>query len=502
MRPFLASSLLALATAVAGADSPADFDILIHSGTVYRDGDTEPLVADVGIRGDRVAAIGDLKDSTATTTIDAAGLFVVPGFIDVHSHADRSGPQPELVRQGVTTRVAGNCGRSPSVPGFADYFDNLAGELDTNYVALIGHNSLRSQVELVDGDPTPEQMEQMKELVAAGMEAGAFGMSTGLIYFSGYNSTTEEIIELASVVAEHGGVYATHMRSENEGVLDAVDEALRIGRESGARVQISHVKCAGPLAWGLTGEYMGRVDAAIEEGMEVWVDQYPYTASQTSINAVIPGWALNDWEGAVENRRDELAEGIAKLIAGRGGAERIYLSRGLFRGEFLNELAERLEMTPENVIIDEIGRGGSGAVYHMMLEEDVRDLMVHPRLMAGSDGPTRTHPRGQGTFPRLWGMYRRDLGLIDDAETVRKTSTLAARQFRLLEQDRGRIAEGYFADIAILDPERVIDRATFEEPGQEPEGIPHVIVNGELVVYDGVVTDAMPGRVLRYTESR
>ncbi len=501
MRPLIASTVLLLATAVASAQSATDFDVLILAGTVYQDGDSDPLDADVAIRGDRIVAIGDLEGRTATETIDATGLLVVPGFIDVHSHADRGGPQPELVRQGVTTRVAGNCGRSPSVPEFATFFAQLEGNLDTNYVALIGHNSLRSEVELVDSQPSAEQIERMQQLLDDGMNAGAFGMSTGLIYFSGYNSTTEEIIALASVVARHDGVYATHMRSENEGVLDAVREALRVGRESGTRVQISHVKCAGPAAWGLTGEYMSLVDAAIEEGLEVWVDQYPYTASQTSINAVIPGWALNDWEGAVANRREELAEGIAKLIAGRGGAERIYMTRGLFDGEYLSATAERLEKSPADVIIDEIGRGGASAVYHMMLEEDVRSLMLHPRLMVGSDGPTRTHPRGQGTFPRMWGMYGRELGLLDHQECVRKTSTLAARQFRLFEQDRGRIAEGFFADITILNPEAAIDRATFEEPTGEPEGIPHVMVNGVFVVRDGEVTGELSGRVLRFAAS-
>jgi N-acyl-D-amino-acid deacylase len=501
MRPYLLSALLALGFAPTGAQTPHDFDLLILSGTVYRDGDSAPTNADVGITADRIVAVGDLRDRTAATKIDATGLLVVPGFIDMHSHADRGGPEPELVRQGVTTRVAGNCGRTPAVPDFADFYAGLDGNLDTNYIGLIGHNSLRAAVDLVEAEYTDDQMERMKLLVADGMEAGAFGLSTGLIYFSGYNSTTEEIIELAKVAAQHGGIYASHMRSENARVMDAVDEALRIGRESGARVQISHAKCAGPVVWGMTADYTGRVEAAVGEGMEVWMDQYPYTASQTSINAVIPGWALNDWEDAVANRRVELVAGIDQLIAGRGGAERIYMTRGPFANEYLSEAAARLGKTPTDTIIDEIGRGGASAVYHMMLEEDVRAIMVHPRVMVGTDGPSQTHPRGQGTFPRVWGVYGRELGLLDHQDCVRKTSTLAARQLRLFEQRRGRIDTGYFADIAIIDPAEVIDSATFEDPTGEPAGIPHVIVNGTLVVHDGVVTGALPGRFLRRQDS-
>lgn len=481
---------------------PTDFDVLILGGSVYKDGDSDPLVADVGINGDRITAIGNLSGHTATTTINAEGRLVVPGFIDVHSHADSGGALSQYLRQGVTTIVAGNCGISPSVPGLASFYNGLAGKQGPNYVGMIGHNELRSNVGLSGTTPTPTQMQNMKNYIASGMDAGAFGFSTGLIYYSGFNSTTDEVVELATVVAEHGGVYTTHMRSESDEVLAAVAEALEIGERSGARVQISHVKCAGPSVWGLSDEYMALVNTAVAQGQDVWLDQYPYTASQTSINVLIPDWAENNWSDAVTNHRAELEQGVRDLIAGRGGADRVFIISGTYANRWLNEVASTLGKDAEDVIIDNIGINGANAIYHTMQEDDVRAFMVHPRLMMGSDGPTSSHPRGQGTFPRLWGTYGRDLGFFSHKECVQKTSTLAARQFRLMQQDRGRIDTGWYADIAVIDPATIVDRATFSQPTLSPLGISHVLVNGTVVVSGGTYTGALPGKVLRSYDSR
>lgn len=473
------------------------FDVIIYNGTVFADGFGEGENLDVGIMNDQIVALGNLKSSKAHTLIDAQGKLVVPGFIDVHTHADEGGALSEYLQQGVTTIVAGNCGRSPSPSGMSEYFESLDGNLGPNYIALVGHNTLRNEVDLTGSTATDEQMRIMKESLAQGMESGAFGMSTGLIYNPGFNSTTEEISELATVSAKYDGLYATHMRSEGEGVLDSVREAIEVGQQSGSRVQISHVKCAGPAAWGLTDEFMTLVDDAANGGLEIWVDQYPYAASQTTINAVIPDWAENDWEDSIANRRDELESGIRELIAGRGGAERIYISRGEFSKRYLSDLASEFDLPPEVVVIDRIGLGNASAIYHMMQEEDVQAFMVHPRLMTSSDGPSRTHPRGHGTFPRLWGEYGREVGILGPQDCVLKTSTLPATQFRLFDQNRGRIAKNYYADIVILDPETISDGATFENPTLPPTGISEVFVNGTLVVKNGDYLDETPGRVLK-----
>ena len=477
---------------------PVDFDILILNGEVFPGGNADSRRVDVGIRGDTIAAMEpDLSGKTAARVIHADGMTVTPGFIDAHTHADGGGALAAYIRQGVTTVVTGNCGGSPSIHDVASYYQSLEGKLGPNYIGLLGHNSLRNAVGLSGTTPTLSQMNAMKELIQQGMNAGAFGMSTGLIYKPGYNSTTGELIELAGVVAHHGGVYATHMRSEAEAVLQAVDEAVRIGRESGCRVQISHAKCAGPSAWGLATAFLENVDRATSEGVTVCMDQYPYTASQTTLNVLFPGWALDDWSDAVTNRRKELEDAVRSLIAGRGGAGRIYIISGTRAGKYLSEVSDELGISPELVMIDVIGPNGGSAVYHQMQEGDVRTFIVHDLVMGGSDGPTSSHPRGAGTFPRIWGHYGRDQSLFGKRAAVQKTSTLAAIQFRLIEQKRGLLEPGFYADLVIFDHSAILDRATWDQPTLSPTGIFWVIVNGGIVIDDGVYRSLKSGRVLR-----
>ncbi len=511
IKNFLLSSLVLTAiqgtvTLSAANDNNAStrirFDILILDGSVYRDGHTEAEVLDIGITDDRITFLGEVTDASATQTIDASGLLVVPGFIDTHNHDDDADSHDVYLLQGVTTIVAGNCGRSLTVENLASAYDEFDGKLGTNYIGLVGHNQIRRDLDLMESELSEQELQQMKDLVKGGMEAGAFGLSTGLIYRPGYNSTTEEIIELAKVAAEYDGLYASHIRNEGPTVLDAVEEAIRIGKESGTRVQISHVKCAGPAAWGLSEQYIGLVEKAVSNGQEVWMDQYPYAASQTTINAVIPDWAESDWESVLKNKRDELEQGVGELIAGRGGAERVYMVSGPFPNRFLSDVAASLKKDAVDVVIDDVGLGGASAVYHMMQEEDVKTFMKHPRVMVGSDGPTKTHPRGSGSFPRFWGHYGRDLGVVGEQSRVLKTSTLAAEQFRLIEQNRGRIDEGFFADLTILDPGEIIDEATFEVPTESNKGVEYVIVNGRVAVENGENTGALAGRVLRSYDSR
>jgi N-acyl-D-aspartate/D-glutamate deacylase len=481
---------------------PTDFDVLILGGEVIRDGDSEPEFVDIGIIDDRIVSMQpDLSSFTAKTVIDATNLLVVPGFIDTHTHADSGGQLSAYLRQGVTTIVTGNCGGSPSVTNVGSYYSGREGNLGPNYVGLIGHNSLRSAVGLGGPTPTPTQLQNMRTHLANAMEAGAFGLSTGLIYNTGVFSSTEEIIELAEVAAAHGGIYATHMRSEGENVLAAIEEAIHIGREADVHVQISHTKVAGPAVWGLSDEYLALVDDANAEGLQVWTDQYPYPASQTTINVLFPTWSYANFADAVANNRAALEDGVRELIAGRGGADRVFFISGPFGFQWLDDVATNLGKDPEDVLIDDVGLGGAAAVYHTMQESDVQVLMAGAYQMVGSDGPTSGHPRGSGTYPRFWGHYARDLGMFTHREAVMRTSTRAARQFRLTEQHRGTLQIGNFADITILNPDTIIDNATFEQPTLSPTGIPWVIVNGQLAVSNGNVTGARPGRVLRLTDS-
>ncbi len=481
--------------------TPADFDILIKNGEVYPSGYQGPLWVDIGITGELITAIGDLSDKTAHQLIDASGLMVTPGFIDAHTHADSGGALLAYIRQGVTTVVTGNCGSSPHVTDVGTFYDSREGTLGPNYIGLVGHNALRAAVGLSGTTPTLTQMETMKNYLDQALRDGAFGMSTGLIYATGYNSTTEELIELARVVAAHGGVYATHMRSEGEFLLEAVDEAIRIGHEAGCRVQISHLKCGGPSAWGKASQVLTRIDAANAAGDHVMMDQYPYTASQTTLDILFPQWALHNWAYAVTNQRPELEVDIRALIEARGGADRIYIISGTFHHQYLSDVATSLGKDPEDVMIDDIGPGGGSAIYHMMLESDVQTFMPHPRLMIGSDGPTGAHPRGSSTFPRFWGHYVRDLGICTVKEAVLKTSTFAAQQFRLLEQQRGLLQPGYYADVTIFDYSTIIDRATYDEPTLSPLGIRYVIVNGAVIINDGTYQPQYSGKVLRLTSS-
>lgn len=480
---------------------PVDYDLLVLNGEVYPNGQSGPFVTDIGIRGDRITAMGDLEDFTARRIVNASGLMVTPGFIDTHTHADSGGLQSAYLRQGVTTMVAGNCGSSPSISTLSQYYDSLSGKLGTNYIGLIGHNTLRGAAGLSGATPTAQQMQNMKTLIRQGMEAGAFGLSTGLIYSSGYNSQTPELIELAKTVKEYEGLYASHIRDEEGGVLTALEEAIQIGRESGCRVQISHAKCGSSEAWGLSSDFLELVNGANREGRIVRFDQYPYTASQTTISVVFPLWAQQNWNDAITNHREELEEELRANIALRGGADHIYLISGTYRNRYLDEVAASLGKSPEDVLIDDIGLGGANAVYHTMIESDVRTLMASSHQMIGSDGPTSGHPRGSGTFPRFWGRYVRDLGMFSKQEGVYKTSQLAAEQFRLIEQGRGKLQPGFFADITVFDAASIIDNATWDAPSLAPDGIEYVIVNGQLAVDRGTVTGVLAGRVLRLTDS-
>ena len=500
------------------------YDLLIVNGTVLDGGGGEPFQADVAILGDRIAAVGDLGGARAREVIDATGLYVTPGFIDVHSHADRELTElpdaPNLVRQGITTVVAGNCGGSAYPVG--EFFQSVEVQgTALNVALLIGHNTIRRQVMgMAARPPTAEELEQMRGLVRRGMEEGAVGLSTGLKYPPGAWADTDEVAALAEAAAEFGGLYASHMREEGREVVDAVAETIEIGRRAGLGVQISHHKVTSVDLWGASSATLGLVDAALEEGIAVYIDQYPYPATSTALTVLLPPWSLEGGRERLAERlenpelRARIREAIVEnILHDRGGSDPANIriadceSRPDAEGRSFAELLEERgrEPTPEEaaeLTMEIQAEGGAQAIYFCLADEDIERIMRHPRTMIASDshicslGEGVPHPRNYGTFPRVFRLYVRELGVLTYAEAVRKMTSLPAEAFRL--HGRGLIARGMFADICVFDPEIVADTATWDNPHCYPVGIRAVIVNGRLAVWEGRQLGERAGRVLRH----
>ena len=522
------SSSLVLLT-LAACSGPEPFDVLLVGGEVHSGDGAAPAVADVAIRGDRIVAVGDLAGQPATLTLDVRGLAVAPGFIDIHSHAirdnpDRSGiyrwPDAEnLVRQGVTTVIGGPDGGSP-LP-LEDDFQRLEQHpAAVNFGSFVGHGSVREKVVGYDDRPaTAEEMAAMRAEVRAAMDSGAFGLSSGLLYAPGSFAPAEEVIELAKVVKPYGGIYISHMRNEALGLLDSVEETIRIGEAAGVPAQLTHHKAMGQPMWGRSSESLAMVDAANERGLDVTIDQYPYPASSTGLRAVFPRWSLDGGGPALRARLDDpeqrarVKAGIVDaLINERGGndASRVHLAQCGFdpslNGLNLEDVLRQREMdlTIENaaeLIMDFEYAGGCQCVYHAMSMEDVDRIMVHPKTMIASDGGVMApgdnspHPRNYGSFARVLGVFVRERGLLPLPVAIHKMTMMPADRINI--GDRGRIEVGAFADIVVFDAEEIIDTATFEEPHQYALGVHHVFVNGEAVLLDKTMTGKRPGRVLR-----
>ena len=516
------SSVTLLALLLPSFGNSQDYDLIIRGGKVV-DGSGNPWYhADIAIKNDRIAEIGQLSNHEAKRVIDAHGLVVAPGFIDPHTHALRGifeVPNAEsALLQGVTTLTEGNDGSSPYPIDrhYAD-IDNL--RISPNWAVFVGQGTIRQRV-IGFGlrKATPDEMERMKQMVRDAMEQGALGISTGLFYVPGSFTSTEEVIELSKVAAEYNGIYISHIREEAAQLIDSVQETIRIGEEANIPVQITHHKVIGVENWGASIESLRLVDEARERGVDVTIDQYPYTASQTSINALIPQWAQAGGREEMLSRINSAEtystiknEVVAKILYDRGGGDpkNVFISRNSWdpdmAGKNLAELAidAGLEPTPENaadVVFDIIRGGGATAVYHAIGPEDVDRIMQHPATAIGSDGPVGVfgegapHPRQYGTFARVLGLYVRERKILSLEEAIRKMSSQSAR--RLGIHDRGLITKGYFADIAIFDPDEIIDKATFENPHQYAIGTKFVLVNGTVVVENGQHTGARPGRIL------
>ena len=518
-RTFLLAALL-LVPALRAARSQEALDLAIRNGTVVDGSGRRAFRADVGVRGGMIVKVGDLGGLPAREVIDAAGLIVAPGFIDVHTHADGIDSTPlaeNFVRMGVTTVVAGNCGGSTLQVAEAFRKIREVG-ISVNFATLVGHNSVRRAV--MGGErraPTAEELARMKELVARAMSEGAVGLSTGLEYVPGAYAATDEIVELARVAAAAGGIYASHLRNEGTAIEQAVEEAIRVGESARCPVQISHIKIDSPSRWGRSRRVLAMIDAARARGVTVQADQYAYTAASSSLSIRFPAWALEGGQQEIGRRLSDSAvwerikPEMVEMLRGRGFRDLSWAVVASCRadrsleGLSLKEIAlqrrgesssdAQLETARELML-----QGGAGMVYHLMSEDDLRRFMRHPEVSFGSDsgvlalGEGMPHPRGYGNNARVLGYYVRRMKVLRLEEAVRKMTSLAASQFAFA--DRGLIREGYAADLVLFDRQRIEDRATYTQPHHYPEGIAAVIVNGVPVLRDGRHTGARPGRPL------
>lgn len=489
------------------------FDILIRGGTVVDGTGAAPRAADVGIRADRIVFVGDAAAANATAgrTIDAHGLVVAPGFIDPHTHTagDLSSAARKAnlayLMQGVTTVITNNDGGgSIEVGRTLDEWTRQG--IGTNAAVYIGQGSVRGRVMgMSDAAPTRAQLDSMRAIVTRAMGQGALGLSTGLYYAPGSYAATEEVIELAKVAAQQGGIYDSHMRDESSytiGLVGSVLETIRIGREAHLPVHISHLKALGVDVWGQADTVIALIHAARASGLEVTADQYPYTASGSSVGASL----LPRWAEANDSLRQRLANPPvrAKIVAEmednmrrRGGAASLLMTStrvpGIL-GKTLEEIAKERKVAPVEAAVEIILAGGSSVASFNMSEPDIRKFMVQDFVGTGSDG-SDGHPRKYGTFPKLLREYVYTNHILTLQQAVRRSSALTAMQLHL--KDRGTLASGAFADVIVFDPATVADKATYKEPTLLAAGMQYVLVNGTVTIDDGKYTGATAGRALR-----
>jgi dihydroorotase/N-acyl-D-amino-acid deacylase len=505
------------------ATQPPAYDLILRGGRIV-DGTGSPWYrADVAIHGDTLARIAPSIAAPAMRVIELDGLVVAPGFIDIHTHARRGifdvPTADNYVRQGVTTLVEGPDGGSP-LP-LAPFLQKVeATRISPNFASFVGQGSIRSAVVgEVDRAATAEELERMRALVRQGMEDGAFGLSSGLFYVPGTFTPTGEVVELARVAGSMGGIYISHMRNEAQGVLDSVKETIAVGEQGGLPAQITHHKIIGKKYWGRSVDTLRLVDAARARGVDATIDQYPYTASSTSIAAaLLPASALEGGNAAVRKRladpalRAKIKAESATIIRderGGGDPKNVVVARcdwdPSLNGMDLGAITAKrgLPVSIENAAdtaIWIVEQGGAQGIFHAIGEEDLQRILVHPATMIGSDGEipifgrSHPHPRSYGTFARVLGVYAREKQLLPLEIAVQKMSAFPAQRLGLA--DRGVLRQGLKADIAVFDPMKVRDTATFEKPHSYAEGVTHVIVNGQLVFENGAMTRARPGRVL------
>jgi N-acyl-D-amino-acid deacylase len=518
-------SLVLLISSLTQAPVPAPrYDIAIVGGRVV-DGSGAPAIrADLGISAGRISTIGKINSRDARETIDASGLVVSPGFIDVHTHADDLAEQPRaenFVRMGVTTIVAGNCGGSALDIGEALSHIEQTGA-SVNFATLVGHNTVRrAAMGNESRPPSIPELNKMRSLVWRAMTDGAVGFSTGLQYVPGTFAATPELIVLARVAGNAGGVYASHMRNEGTALEEAIEETIRVGDAASCRIQISHLKVDSPNRWGASEKALALIDAAKKRGLSIAADQYAYTAASSGLGIRFPSWALDGGQEQLVQRLNDpptwakIKQEMKGLLAERGLADlsfaivASYVPDASLNGLSMKQVASRLQSSDSADAQLEAARemmlkGGASMVYHFMSDADVNRIMRHPFVGIASDsgllvpGQGSPHPRGYGNAVRVLGEYVRVRKVIPLEEAVRKMTSLPAQHFRFPQ--RGLLRAGYAADVVVFDPATVRDTATFERPHGFATGLPYVLVNGVAVVRDGEHTGAKPGQVLRHRQ--
>lgn len=530
-----------------------EYDLLIRNGTIYDGSGADPFVGDVAVNGDTIVALGSLSNARGKTEIDATGLAVAPGFINMLSWATESliedGHAQSDIRQGVTLEVFGEGWSMGPLNDkmkremveqqgdikFAvrwttlnEYLEYLVSKgVSPNVASFVGATTVRIYVlGYEDRAPTPSELDQMRMLVSQAMEEGALGVGSSLIYAPAFYASTEELIELCKVASRYGGMYISHLRSEGNRLLEAVDELIRIAREANIPAEIYHLKAAGQANWGKLDEVIKKIDAARQQGLRITANMYTYTAGATGLDAAMPPWVqeggLSQWinrlkDPAIRQRvKQEMTtptDAWENLFLAAGSPDKILLvgfkndALKPLTGKTLAEVAAMRGKSPEDTAIDLVIEDGSrvGTVYFLMSEENVRKQIALPYMSFGSDAEAPTiggvflksnpHPRAYGTFARLLGKYVRDERIISLQEAVRRLTSLPATNLKL--DRRGALQVDYFADIVVFDPNKIQDHATFEKPHQYATGVVHVFVNGVAVLKNGEHTGATPGRVVR-----
>ena len=493
-------------------------DLLLTGGTIYDGTGSEGATGDVAFQGEKIVAVGQFQVGKVDRTVDCRGLVIAPGFIDLHTHSDRSITKPKTrdnlnyLTQGCTTVVTGNCGGGPiDVGEFLKKVDQTGA--GTNIIHLVPQGSLRGKVMKSENRaPTPEELDQMKQLVDRAMRDGAWGMSTGLIYVPGIFAQTDELVELAKVVSSHGGLYVSHIRDESDKLIEAVDEAIRIGRRANLPVHISHFKVCGVPNWGRIRDAVRLIEEARREGVTVTAEQYPYVATSTSLVDTL--MRATEIPGGRENlfkRMDAdpaLKQKVRKVIARRlKDTRKTVIASAKKYPQFVGKSLEQIAGEQERDVIDlvlEIQRNGGASVVNFTIsEEDARYVMTLPWVATASDGAVRLpdpkacpHPRNFGTFPRKVGHYARREKVLSLAQAIRSCTGLPADILGLA--DRGYLRPGAYADVVVFDPETLIDQATFEEPNQYSTGVKYLFVAGKLTLEEGKPSQTLYGRALRH----
>lgn len=522
-------------------------DYLLEGGIIV-DGsspDGLPMQMDIAIEGDCIKDIGDLSHVIADRTIDVKGLIVCPGFIDAHAHSEfallADGRAEGKISQGVTTEINGNCGLSAAPlygaaleqresefdainikerwHTFPEYFSLLENKkFGTNFMTLAGHGNIRaSVVGYTDKSISITDMEKMVNLLRTSMDEGAKGLSTGLIYPPGIYSATSEIIGLAQEAARYKGIYTSHMRSEGDKLLESVEEVINIADKAGIHAHISHIKTSGEKNWNKLDNVFAMIEEARDKGISITCDRYPYIASSTDLDTVLPSWAFEGGHkkeiSRLKNQRAELTEDILKDYPRSSDWDKVVISsvnsdkNRWMEGKSISEISRAQGKAELQSVFDVLLDEGLnvGAIFFTMNEDNLKAILRRPYCAIGTDSAVRSfsgitakgmpHPRGFGSFPRILGRYVRDLGALTLSEAVYKMSGLSAEIFKI--ERRGILKKGFFADIAIFDPAKIIDTADYRNPFGRPEGINHVFINGIPVLFDGELTGKLPGRVLR-----